>query len=360
MATRPLSEHNWVSFDAVRARALEFPRIGQLVCDHADRMPETRVHPDSGPRLLVLLGKTGARTQSLLGALEATVKLFDALRPAGWERFCHQLRNANRPSHFLSMSAELAVARWLHERGLSVLEFEPETDDGKRPDLLIGLGSEELLIEVVAPGPPEGAVDTLNSRLRAGLERVASGLHVHVSGYRAGPTHTGGQPDAWKRVTKAAIDEVITEFRRNAAQLDTSRLPAPVVESRPGQPVTVTAVALQPGVDRTSVSIIWSESGSVPKVKRLVNVIRQERRHLPDGRSGAVLVDLSQWPDFAGRDYYLDQAQHTLMSHRLPAFVGSFLWQSDHFAPGLGSSMHANPEWAGTVLGQAFTQAWDR
>ena len=80
------------------------------------------------------------------------------------------------------MSAELAVARWLHERGLSVLEFEPETDDGKRPDLLIGLGSEELLIEVVAPGPPEGAVDTLNSRLRAGLERVASGLHVHVSG----------------------------------------------------------------------------------------------------------------------------------------------------------------------------------
>ena len=162
-------------------------------------------------------------------------------------------------------------------------------------------------------------------------------------------------------MTKAAIDEVITEFRRNAAQLDTSRLPAPVVESRPGQPVTVTAVALQPGVDRTSVSIIWSESegrsqrsnGSSTSSAKSADIFQMDAPVQYSSTS-------PQWPDFAGRDYYLDQAQHTLMSHRLPAFVGSFLWQSDHFAPGLGSSMHANPEWAGTVLGQAFTEAWDR
>lgn len=360
MALRPLVVRDRVSLSAVEVRTREFPRLAELVSESIGRMRTKRVHPDTGPRLLVLLGESGDKTNSLLRELEATVAMFDALRLKGWEHVRRQLGRANERGHFLSISAELVVARWAHEHGLSVIEFEPKTDDGKRPDLLIGVGSEELLVEVFAPGPPENAVDKLNARLFAGLERVASGLSVDVSGYHVGPTHTSGQSDDSKAATAADIDAVINEFRRNAAQLDTSSLPAQIVTSRPGQPVTITAVGVDPGIDGTFVSVTWSESGLVPNVKRLTRAILDERQHFPAGRAGAILTDLSRWSDFRGPgSYYLDQVQDALMSHQLPAFVGAFVWESNHFAPGLRSPMHADPEWSNTGLGQAFLQAWN-
>jgi hypothetical protein len=91
---------------------------------------EAPVHQDTGPRVLVLLGQTGPNTHSVLTELGATVRLFDWLRPRGWQRFCHQPAAANQPSHFLSMAVELVVARWAHEQGLIVLAFEPETAAG--------------------------------------------------------------------------------------------------------------------------------------------------------------------------------------------------------------------------------------
>jgi hypothetical protein len=360
MTARPLAAQDCVSIDKAQKRAHEFPRLAELVCEQLDRMQGVRVHRDTGPRLLVLLGETGARTGSLLSKLESAARLFDAVRPAGWDRFCHQIGRAKQQSHFLSMSAELVIARFFHELGLPVLEFEPETTDGKRPDLLIGSSSDNLLIEVVAPRPQEGAVDPLNARLRARLERVASGLSVDVSGFNAGPTHAGDPSDLWTAPTNADIDAIVREFRRKSALVDPSQLPAPVVERGPGQPVTIIATGFDSRVEGTVVFIRWSESGLVPNVNRLVNIIRAERRHLPEARPGAILVDLSRWTDFLGPDcYYLQQAQSGLRSHRLPEAVGSFRWDSEQFTPVLRSSMHVDPAWAGTDLGDAFMRAWE-
>jgi hypothetical protein len=160
VAKHQLREHPYVSIPAFQSRAAEFPRLAELVSDRAARMANAPVHQDTGPRVLVLLGQIGSNTHSLLTELEATVRLFDRLRPPGWQRFCHHLGAANQRSHFLSMAAELVVARWAHEQGLIVSAFEPETVTGTRPDLLLAYGSEELYVEVVAPGEHEGSVDT--------------------------------------------------------------------------------------------------------------------------------------------------------------------------------------------------------
>jgi hypothetical protein len=338
MIAHPFAVRDRVSIGKVQQRAHEFPRLAELVREQVDQMQAgARVHRDTGPRLLVLLGESGARTGSLLSKLESAIRLFDVVQPAGWDRFCHQIGRAREQSHFLSMSAELVIARFFQKLGLPVLEFEPETTDGKRPDLLIGSTSEHLLIEVVAPGPQEGAVDPLNARLRAKLERVASGLSVEVSGYNAGPTRAGDPSDLWTAPTNSDIDAIVREFHRKSAQVDPSQLPAPVVERSPGQPVTIIATGFDSRVEGTVVSIRWSVSGSVPSVNRLVNIIRAERRHLPAARPSAILIDLSRWTDFLGPDcYYLQQAQRELSRHRLPETVGSFRWDSEQF--------HAHPE----------------
>jgi hypothetical protein len=191
------------------------------------------------------------------------------------------------------------------------------------------------------------------------LERVASGLSVEVEGYEA---HAGSEdPDlrSDRKVTRAQVDAVVNEFRRNAATLDHLGLPQTVVAARPGQPVSIVAVGTVPERnDSTFVCLTSGYSGLVPNVKRLVSSIRKERKQLPADRPGAVLVDLTRWPDFRGADYYLERARASLARHRLPAFVGSFVWGNDTFAPAWRWPLHIDSHWSASTLGGKFQRVW--
>lgn len=243
--------------------------------------------------------------------------------------------------------------------GFAITEFEPPTPAGTRPDLLIKYRGEHLWIEVASPGPSDDALDPINARLHFGLERVASGLSVEVEGYEA---HAGSEdPDlrSDRRVTLAQVDAVVNEFRRNAADLDHVALPQTVVAARPGQPVSIVAVESVPERgDSTFVCLTSGYSGLVPNVKRLVSSIRRERKQLPTDRPGAVLVDLTRWSDFRDADYYLEHARTSLARHRLPAFVGSFLWDNDRFAPTWRWPLHIDSQWSATTLGGKFQRVW--
>ncbi|MQA92263.1 MAG: hypothetical protein GEU90_18890 [Gemmatimonas sp.] len=258
------------------------------------------------------------------------------------------------------MSAELVIAAWLVRHGVRVLEFEPTTSDGKRPDLLVGSASEECFIEVVTPAMPASSIDRANTRLHVGLERVESGLTVEVSGYNAHARTQDPDQDAISVVTNTQVDDVVSEFRQKATRLDTSELPATVVQARPGQPVAITAVDYDPTQPGTFVMVSWGESGLVPDVKRLVGIIRKERKHLPEGYPGAILVDLSRWSDFRGADYYLVQAEKQLARHQLPAFIGTFVWQGGAFEPESRRCLHRDEPWTTTKLGRLFARLWTR
>jgi hypothetical protein len=317
--------------DATHARAHEFPRLAALLSPGIDSLVSAPVHVDGGRLLLVLLGRKGGRTHELLQALEASICYFDASNHSGWAGFCRRLASANQPSDFLSRTAELVVARWLDHHDFRIVAFEPETADGKRPDLLTRHPAGELFIEVVAPGMSSDSVDLPNARLHEALERVESGLTIEVSGYEA---HAGSEdPDQQpgREILSADVDAVVREFRQNAASIDASRLPVTVVEPRPGQPVQIVATGYDMAdKDGTFVTVTSGISGLVPDVARLAKVIRKERKHLPIDSPGAILVDLSRYSDFLGATYYLDQLATALAQHRLPEFVGTFFWQSDH------------------------------
>lgn len=360
MTRRSLPQSQHVSLDAVAARGARYPRLAELVGDRILTLGASPAHVDTAPRLLVLLGRTGRTTESLLARLDAAVRFFNAASRPGWKGVRRQLSRANEPGHFLSLSAELVVARWLERQGLRVLAFEPVTQAGKRPDLLIGRGHDRLFVEIVAPGTPARAIEAVNSRLHVGLERIESGLSVEVSGYEAHVNSLDPDQDANRVVTKAQADAVVQEFRREAAKLDKSDLPTTVIEARPGQPVSVAAVAHDPARTGTFVSMAWGESGLVPNVKRLVQVVREERKHLPDDPPGAILVDLSRWSDFRDAEFYLDQAKTELAGHRMPAFVGTFLWRSERFEPEARKDLHRDEAWAASELGQILTTHWAR
>jgi hypothetical protein len=99
-----------------------------------------------------------------------------------------------------------------------------------------------------------------------------------------------------------------------------------------------------------------TESGFVPDVERFVNIVRRERRHLPDPEGG-ILVDLSRWPDFRrAAGYYLKQVKVELARHRMPSLVGSFAWEGEPFVPVERNLLHVDPSWARTPLGSILTE----
>jgi hypothetical protein len=356
---RGLRQRIHMPADAIRARAREFPRLAELLGPEIDSLVRAPVHVDRGQRLLVLFGRTGARTHELLHELEAGIRHFDASNPVGWDGFCRRLASANERSDFLSRTAELVVAWWLDRREFRIVEFEPVTPAGKRPDLLARHPAGELFIEVAAPGVSSDSVDLANSRLHEALERVESGLTIEVAGYEA---HAGSEdPDQQpgREIPLADVDAVVHEFRENAASIDVAGLPSTVVEARPGQPVRIIATGCDiAGKDETFVTVTSGTSGLVPDVGRLANVIRRERKHLPSDAAGAILVDLSRYSEFLGATYYRGQLESAIAKHRLPAFVGTFFWQSHHFAPGVRSSLHIARDWAMTDLGAAWNKLW--
>lgn len=352
-----LTQRTHITADAVRSRAARFPVIARMLRERIDALADSPAHFEKAPRLLVMLEGTGTNTEALLRGIEHTVRHFDAQRVRGWDGVRLQLARAREPGHFLSLCAELVVARWMQLQHLVVVEFEPTTADGRRADLLIEYARRPLWIEVVAPGLPDDAIDHANSRLVDGLARVESGLTVEVSGYSAyanslDPNHAAGRVP-----TKADVEEAVHEFRHGAAALDNSKLPATVVEPRPGKPISIVAIGYDPGQPGTAVISRWGESGITPNVDRLVDTIRKKRRQLPEDHGGAILIDLSRSQDFTG-GYYLEQVRTRLARHRLPCFVGTFIWSPAGSELASRQPLHADEEWTRTELGRKFTDLW--
>lgn len=357
MRRRTLPQRTHITADAVRTRAARFPLVAELLGERIDALAESPVHFEKAPHLLPMLEATGANTEALLRVIEDTVRHFDALCPRGWKGVRLQLARAKERGHFLSLCAELVVTRWMGLQGLSVVEFEPTTSDGHRSDLLIEYAAHRLPIEVVAPGLPDDAIDHPNSRLVDGLARVESGLTVDVAGYGAYANSLDPDHDPDRAVTKADVEHVVREFRHQAAVVDSSKLPATVVEARPGQPISIVATGYDPGQPGTAVISHWGESGLTPNADRLVEIIRSERKQLPQDDGGAILIDLSRWPDFIG-GYYLEQVKIKLCRHRLPSFVGTFTWSPARPELEWRQRLHADDDWTLTELGFMFTKLW--
>jgi hypothetical protein len=353
VAAPRLKQRNTVSLDAVRRRAREFPLLAGLIEDQIGRLAHTTMHRDTAPRVLALMGEAGANTRAFLRGLEETVQLFGAQNAPGWENVRRELVRANDRANFLATAAELALARWFHRCGMTVAEFDPPTRGGCRADLRVTHNGDELYVEVTSPGPPADDLSYLNTLLHVELERVQSGLAIEVNGFDIDASRLDTL-----EVTRKHVEKVVREFRRNAARVDTAHLPALVVVPRSGQPVSVTAVGHDPETSQYTHVTLWSsETGFVPNVARLVDRIRAERRQLPEGKSGAVFVDLSRWSDFRSAGYYLAQAAERLRAHEMPAFVGSFLWERGLDAYER-SALWAEPAWRDTVMGSAVYNAW--
>lgn len=352
----PLPHRQHLSPADVKRRSAELPILTGLMSDHIERLNESPVHLESAPRVLALMGERGAATANLLIALEGCVRRFDELSPEGWAETRRKLASANTRDHFLSLCGELVVAAWLEATEIDVLAFEPVVPNGTRPDLWIGHGDHRFYLEVVSPSVPATSIDRPNLRLHVELERVQSGLMIDVEGYavRAGRPQADTSPD--RRWTNAEVDAVVREFRRRAAELDRAQLPTTVVPAEPGQPIHIEALSYDPQREGTFVMVTSAESGLVPDIQRFANIVRRERRQLPE-QEGGILVDLSRWSDFRGTaGYYLKQVEAELARHRMPPLVASFTWEGEAFVPVERRLLHVDSSWAATPLGSILTK----
>jgi hypothetical protein len=353
---KPLPHRQHLTLTDVGHRAREFPTLAGLLGDHLALLEQGPIHLEAVPRVLALMGEAGQSTGGLLRALERCVDRFDAVSPEGWLETRRKLASANTRDHFLSLCGELVIASWLEGNGISVIAFEPETPAGTRPDLWVTDGDQRLYLEIVSPSVAASSIDRPNLRLHVELERVQSGLAIDVEGYEARADRLDPDANPARRWGNTEVDAVVREFRRCAAELDPSELPATVIPSEPGQPIQINALSYDPDREGTFVMVTSAQSGLIPDVNRFVNIVRRERRHLAD-KNGGILVDLTRWGDFRGAaDYYLDAVKAGLTKHQMPALVGSFAWQGESFVPVERNVLHVNSAWVRTPFGSAFTE----
>lgn len=82
-----------------------------------------------------------------------------------------------------ALYSEIVVARALAEGpAIEVLAFDPPADSGRRADLLLAIGDDEVIVEVCAPRPPDVSPAGYPSRLMEALKRVDVAVEIEVLG----------------------------------------------------------------------------------------------------------------------------------------------------------------------------------
>lgn len=359
MPAAALPRRDRITTEDVAARARRFPLVGEILGERLAAHGEHRgVAVDKAPRLLSLLAQNGAGSAALLAGIEAAVRQFDALKVPGWGGVRRRL-GAERRQQFMPVLSEIVAARWALSAGLTVEQFEPASAEGRRADLVMGVHGQPLTVEVATPtAANDDWTERANPRLRAGLERVQSGLVIEVEGYDALRFEPGGP---WglphDAIGDGQVDAVVLEFARAASRLGHAAVPAEVVTPRSGQPVRITVVAREEAIDGTAVEISWSRSGLVPPVQRLCAIVEHERKQLPPRVPCAVLVDLSCWSDFRGEDFYLNAAADELGTRTSRALVCTYDWRAPDLLP-TDRKILADGDFASTELGRAVSGAW--
>lgn len=361
-----------INLDAslVASRAAVFPIIRELLGERLETILGGKLRrAEASPLLLRLLEQTGENSRAMLELFSEGIVHFDSVDPPGWREWRGTLAGAERIG-LLARYFELLTALWFTASGYEVRAFEPAGAPGRRADLLVALGGEELLIEATTPGPHKNDwVDEAMGHLTLALSRVESGLVIEVEGYESLSFDPGGEWGAVNPVVATQKrEELVAEFARAAEKLDPSQFPQIVISPSPGQPITITAMKHVEELEReTLVGAGWSRSGLVPNVKRLAQKILDERKHLPDTPSSMILVDFSRWGDFRNADYYLHQVA-TLISGRVApaAFVGTCVGTHMETEGGM-KEVHrliergvlaVEPFWSQTPLGQHLRDHW--
>ena len=325
--TVALGRRTYLDASLVASRAADFPLIREILGERVKEVINGKQkRADSAPLLLRLLERTGGYSRALLELFNEGIAHFDQLDLPGWREWRSTLGGADRIS-LLSRYSELLIALWFTASGFDIRAFEPAGAPGKRADLLLALGGEELLIEATLPGAHRNDwVEEAMEHLSLTLSRVESGLVVEVNGYESFSFDAGGEWGAVNpEVGKQQREALVHEFARAADKIDLNDLPLVVIAPSPGQPVTITAVEYRDELaNETCVVAGWSRTGLVPNVERLAEKILGERDHLPDDPPSLILVDLSRWADFQHADYYLRQVAKRIAERTAPAvFVGT-------------------------------------
>ncbi|MGH3110887.1 MAG: hypothetical protein ACRDQT_08215 [Gaiellaceae bacterium] len=234
---------------------------------------------------------------------------------------------------FEAFTSELAVVDWFRRHEFRVVAIEAEQPDGKRPDVLIATGDEEIAIEVTTPRPADADwADSAIGELFEKLRRVPTGLYIDVRGFdvlRFEPGGAWGEPNP--PISSAQIDETIEEFRKAVANLDVRALPAVVVSPRPGQPLRIEALEWVPEyADMTAIVTSWDRSGLRPDVDRLASILLAKRDQLPRIGPSLIVCDLITLSDFRHAEYYLGQVSERLKQRsRLPSAVATFVTRTE-------------------------------
>jgi hypothetical protein len=329
-----LERRDRLTYEDVAERAKRYPLLAELAADHLTRLSEKGVAVDKAPRMVSLLAQDGSNSDALLRGVEQVVARFDGLRIPGWNGPRRRLASESRPA-FMAVLSELVIATWALEVGYSIVEFEPTLDNGRRADLALRRGITELVVEVATPFPPDADwTERANDRLRAGIQRVCTGLVVDIDGYEPLHFEPGGPwGEPIQPVSDSGVDAVVHEFARAAAKGRDATLPLELVAPHSAQPVRIVATGRTVQADRTHVRMGWSKSGLVPPVERLARIVGEERKQLPRDRPGAILVDLSNWSDFKGDRYYLGEVANRLAWKHAEILVGTFDWAPPSMLP---------------------------
>jgi len=333
----------------VTGRATIYPVVASLLSAPLNRMQQgSPVNADKAPTLLRFLESRSSWSAEVLGRVEQTLPRLRALGVADLSSVERRL-GGDRVA-FNGAFSEMVIAETLLEWGFDVLEFEPRGAGSRRVDLLIGLGDERLYIEVTCLRHPQHDWTVhAKDRLVQGLVRVPSGLVVDVRSYQPGHLQQ----------TLNEIDAVVRDFEKAVAALDPGApLPSVLVPSTPQQPIEIKTRGRDPELTK-STEVHWSSSrndDTDADTPRLVDAIRDERRHLPSDHASAIIVDLSSWPSF--QPHHLAIAQQMLAAHTMPAFVGACRARPLPVAPLDRVVLAADAAWISSPLGSALTSRW--
>lgn len=300
-----------ININEVQNVVKKYPSILQIIKQQIESLKATTVPPliEQVNPIIDWLNCYCETHKHLLDILEKVLSTINDFDIPGKESLFNKLGSAKDNPNFNSAYSELFLAYYFICNDIKIHQLEPKTSrKGKLADYSIHLGDDLFLSELRTPHVPNYDFKPRMEYLFDKLERIESdGLFIRVSGFES--FDSSDIENLWKeRVplpSQNQLDEIISNFRKYAYDIKEEELPIdlpPLCSKYPRIKIQIDSKL--PNEKSTIVAMSSSRTAEGLPLRRIVNLIKDERKHFNREDNILIFIDFSEWIEIA--QIYLD------------------------------------------------------
>ena len=298
--SKKLKTSSRISVDSISEVISSYPYIYRLMKSQLESMNDLNSPPlkDQVNPIINQLDCYGSdncmQCKNLLDGMNRILKRIISQNFLNQDNLLKKLVLANNDRNYRSIESEVLLANFFIMNGISILEYEPEGKNNKRADFKISLDGQEIMAELVTPNHPSDDYIEKERSLVERLIRIKSGLLIEISGFELYDRST-----LWDQKVEAPsykhIEEIVTNFRKQATNISSEQLPMELTLCDDYPNIKITILEKIPNSSSTHIFSGASRTGEIFPLKRILDMILDERKHLSPDDINFVFVDLRYW-----------------------------------------------------------------